>query len=168
MQLDPTPDWSSIHPQLSIIHPQLSILRLRIAMTQTPSATKRIFICGSALRGQPDHGNLSAAPFIRATKTRPLYRLHSVEQGWHPGIYEVAEGGIAILGEVYELTLPQYEHLLATEPPHMYPSDVILEDGETATAMLYPRELIEQYQWEDISHHGGWAAYKASLVPTLT
>jgi gamma-glutamylaminecyclotransferase len=134
------------------------------AMTQTSPAVKRIFICGSALRGQPDHGNLSDAPFVQATRTRPLYRLHSVQQGWHPGIYEVEAGGISIPGEVYELTLPQYEHLLATEPPHMYPSDVILENGDVATAMLYPRELIEKHQWEDISHYGGWAAYKAAAV----
>jgi hypothetical protein len=44
----------------------------------------------------------------------------------------------------------------------MYPGDVVLEDGEVLTAMLYPRELIEKYGWPDISHYGGWSAYKAS------
>lgn len=124
--------------------------------------SKRFFICGSALRGQPDHQNLQSARFVKETVTRPLYRLHTVADGWHPGIYEVAEGGIAIPGEVYELTAEQYDHLLSTEPPNMYPADVILEDGEVLTAMLYPRELIEQHNWPDISHYGGWAAYKAS------
>jgi hypothetical protein len=46
----------------------------------------------------------------------------------------------------------------------MYPADVILDNDEVATAMLYPKHLVEQYNWEDISHYGGWAAYKASLV----
>lgn len=127
------------------------------------TGVKRVFICGSALRGQPDHGNLQSATFIREAKTRPQYRLHSAADGWHPAIYEVAEGGISIPGEVYELTIPQYEHLLATEPPDMYPADVVLEDGEVLTAILYPCELVEKYGWEDISHLGGWAAYKASL-----
>jgi hypothetical protein len=45
----------------------------------------------------------------------------------------------------------------------MYPSDVILEDGEAITAMLYPRELVEQYNWPDISDYGGWAVYKQSV-----
>jgi hypothetical protein len=45
----------------------------------------------------------------------------------------------------------------------MYPDDVILEDGETLTAMLYPRELVEKHQWLDISDLGGWAVYQASL-----
>lgn len=125
--------------------------------------TRYFFICGSALRGQPDHQNLQSARFIREAATQPRYRLHAVADGWHPGIYEVEAAGISIPGEVYELTLEQYEHLLATEPPNMYPSEVILENGEVITAMLYPRQLVEQYNWPDISDYGGWAAYKQAV-----
>lgn len=128
-------------------------------MTQT--SNKRIFICGSALRGQPDHQNLQSTKFIKAATTQPRYRLHAAANGWHPAIYEVETGGISIPGEVYELTIEQFDHLAATEPPHMYPSDVVLEDGEVLTAFLYPRDLVEQYNWPDISNLGGWAAYKA-------
>lgn len=131
-------------------------------MTEMNQNSKRIFICGSALRGQPGHENLQSAKFIKAAATQPLYRLHAAENGWHPAIYQVESGGIAIPGEVYELTPAQFDHLCSTEPPHMYPSDVILEDGEVLTAFLYPRELVEQYNWPDISDLGGWAAYKAS------
>jgi hypothetical protein len=28
--------------------------------------------------------------------------------------------------------------------------------------MIYPRELIEERGYKDISQYGGWAAYKAS------
>lgn len=128
----------------------------------TDASVKTIFICGSALRGQPDHGNLQDAVFVRPTRTQPLYRLHAAVDGWHPAIYQVESGGISIPGELYELTLAQYEYLLATEPPNMYPSDVVLEDGGVATAMLYPKELVDQYNWPDISDYGGWAAYKAA------
>lgn len=131
-------------------------------MSINPISTKRIFICGSALRGQPDHGNLGNAQFIQETKTRPLYRLHAAENGWHPAIYQVTEGGISIPGEVYEISLEQFEQLATSEPPHMYPSEVMLEDGDTATAFLYPRELVEKYNWPDISDYGGWANYKKS------
>lgn len=130
-------------------------------MTETNVNTKRIFICGSALRGQPDHKNLQSARFIREAATQQRYRLHAAADGWHPAIYEVEVGGISIPGEVYELTLEQFEHLAATEPPNMYPSDVVLEDGEVLTAFLYPHELVEKYNWLDISNYGGWAAYKA-------
>lgn len=132
-------------------------------MTEIYLGLKRVFICGSALRGQPDHKNLQSARFVKTTATRPNYRLHAAMDGWHPAIYEVASGGISIPGEVYELTAEQYEHLISTEPPNMYPSDVILEDGEAITAMLYPQELVAQYNWSDISHYGGWAAYKQTV-----
>lgn len=125
------------------------------------TATKLVFICGSALRGQPDHGNLQDAAFVREAKTAPKYRLHSVQDGWHPGIYEVESGGISIPGELYELSIVQYAHLVSTEPPNMYPETVTLENGDTAIAMLYPQALIDEHSWPDISDLGGWAAYKA-------
>lgn len=126
--------------------------------------SKRVFICGSALQGQPDHRNLQSALFIKAANTRPQYRLHAAADGWHPAIYQIEQGGMSIPGEVYELSLEQYEHLLSTEPPNMYPGDVVLEDGEVLTAMLYPRDLVEKYNWPDISKYGGWAAYKQALA----
>ncbi len=125
---------------------------------------KRVFICGSALRGQPDHQNLQSAKFIQETATKPLYRLHSAGDGWHPAIYKVAEGGISIPGEIYELTDSQFDYLASNEPPNMYPTEVQLNNGETATAFLYPKALIDQYNWPDVSHFGGWIAYKQSKV----
>ncbi len=119
------------------------------------------FICGSALRGQPDHGNLGGARLVREAKTLPLYRLHSVDDK-HPGIYEVGEGGVAIAGEVYEFSDEQHAALLASEPPDLYEAEVRLDDGSSVNAMIYPRELIERRGYRDISEHGGWAAYKAS------
>ena len=130
----------------------------------TASNTKRIFICGSALKGQPDHQNLTNAKFIKAAKTLPHYRLHAAENGWHPAIYVTETNGISIPGEIYEMTTEQYEYLLANEPPHMYPDTVNLEGGETAIAMLYPKELVEKHDWPDISNLGGWAAYKQLSV----
>ena len=47
----------------------------------------------------------------------------------------------------------------------MYPEQVVLSDGEVLLAMLYPRELIEKQGDPDISHHGGWAAYKLATTP---
>lgn len=126
------------------------------------TSTKQFFICGSALRGQPDHENLKGATFVTETKTKPKYRLHAVKDGWHPGIYEVESGGISIPGEIYEMTTEQYDYLLANEPPDMYESPIELEDGQLVSAMLYPQALIEADNWPDISHYGGWAAYKAA------
>ena len=119
-----------------------------------------VFICGSALRGQPDHGNLTGAEFLGEVLSAPAYRLHAVKNGWHPGIYEVVQGGVAIPGELYSLSAAQYEHLVSTEPPDMYPTEIRLGDGSMATAMFYPKALIEEGGWPDISDLGGWANYK--------
>ncbi|NEP18636.1 MAG: gamma-glutamylcyclotransferase [Leptolyngbya sp. SIO4C1] len=127
----------------------------------THDGAKVVFICGSALRGQPDHSNLQSATFLREAKTVPSYRLHSVKDGWHPGIYRVESDGISIPGELYELTAEQYDYLVSTEPPNMYPAEVMLAGGGSAIAMLYPQVLIEEHGWPDISSYGGWAAYKA-------
>lgn len=124
----------------------------------------QFFICGSALRGQPDHGNLGDARFIREVKSAPRYRLHSVKDGWHPGIYEVDRDGVAIAGELYEMTPEQHAELIAGEPPDMYQAEIALEDGSTALAMLFPRQLVDENEYPDISHFGGWAAYKASVA----
>ncbi|MGH7736471.1 MAG: allophanate hydrolase-related protein [Candidatus Tyrphobacter sp.] len=121
----------------------------------------RFFICGSALRGQPDHANLGAARFVGEARTAAKYRLHAVKNGWHPGIYEVPAGGISIPGELYELTEQEHRALLAGEPPDMFESPIELDDGSLVGAMLYPKTLIERDGEPDISHFGGWAAYKA-------
>lgn len=119
------------------------------------------FICGSALRGQPDHANLGGAAFVREAETKPIYRLHSVRDQ-HPGIYEVPNGGVAIKGEIYELTDEQHAQLLATEPPDLYEAPIALADGTSVPAMIYPRDVIESRGFRDISHFGGWAAFKAA------
>lgn len=121
----------------------------------------RFFICGSALRGQPDHKNLGDATFLNEAKTAPRYRLHSVRDE-HPGIYEVPQGGVSIVGELYEFTPEQHQHLLSSEPPDLYEGDILLDDGSTARAMIYPRKLIEERGYQDVSQYGGWTAFKAS------
>ena len=123
----------------------------------------RFFICGSAMRGQPDHQNLGEATFLGEARTAPRYRLHSVADK-HPGIYEIETGGVSIAGELYEFTPEQHRALLASEPPDLYEGPVVLDDGTSAPAMIYPRRLIEERAYPDVSAFGGWAAYKASLA----
>ena len=120
----------------------------------------RFFICGSALREQPDHGVLDGVAFLGEARTAPHYRMHSVN-GKHPGVYRVDDGGVSLAGELYDFTPAQHAALLAQEPPGLYEDDVILEDGSSARAMLFSRALIEERGYPDISHHGGWAAFKA-------
>jgi gamma-glutamylaminecyclotransferase len=123
------------------------------------SAKIRFFICGSAFRGQPDHAVLEGARFLGEVRTAPRYRIHSVKDA-HPAVYLVTRDGVRAAGEFY-VTAAQHENLLAQEPPDLYEEDVILEDGSMAHAMLFPRALVEEHGYPDISAYGGWAAYRA-------
>jgi gamma-glutamylaminecyclotransferase len=125
------------------------------------SAAIRFFICGSALHGQPDHAVLDGVTFLGEARTAPRYRLHSVNDA-HPAVYLVANDGVSIAGELYELTPTQHEALLDQEPPGLYEDDVVLDDGSHARAMLFPRALVEKNRYPDISKYGGWAAFKRS------
>lgn len=126
------------------------------------SDTIRFFICGSVLHGQPDHHAVDGARFLGAMRTAPRYRIHSVD-GRHPAVYEVSSGGVAIQGELYELLPDQHGRLVAQERPDLYETDVVLEDGSHARAMLYPRRLVDERFYPDVSRYGGWAAYKESI-----
>jgi len=126
------------------------------------SDTVRFFICGSALRGQPDHRVLDGARFLGAMRTASRYRMHSVDDR-HPAIYEVSNNGVAVLGELYELSRDQHHALLAQEPPNLYETGVVLEDGSRARAMLFPQRLVDERSYPDISQFGGWAAYKVQV-----
>lgn len=107
------------------------------------SSTIRFFICGSALRGQPDHGVLGGVRFLEEVRTAPRYRMHSVNDA-HPAVYP---GGtrrrVSLRGELYELTAAQHEALLSQEPPGLYEGDIILQDGSKARAMLFPGPLLK-------------------------
>ena len=123
--------------------------------------THVVFICGSALRGQPDHNNLQDAVFIGEARSTPNYRMHSIKNGWHPGLREAGNNGVSIPGELYQLNSEQFDYLVGTEPPDMYPANISLEDNGNAIAMFYPAALIEEGNWPDISELGGWANFKA-------
>jgi gamma-glutamylaminecyclotransferase len=121
------------------------------------------FICGSALRGQPDHANLGGARSAGVANTAPKYRMASVRDV-HPAVYEVPSGGVSLPGELYDLTVEQYAGLIAGEPANLYEAPIELADGSAARAMLYPRELVEANGFEDVSQFGGWAAFKARVI----
>jgi gamma-glutamylaminecyclotransferase len=118
-----------------------------------------LFVNGTLMRGLALHGNLDGAEFLGEARTAPVYRLHSIGDR-HPGMYEVAEGGISVAGELYLVPEKVWERVEAGEPPNLYCGPVRLADGRTVQGILYPRERALHHP--DISHHGDWRAYMAS------
>jgi gamma-glutamylcyclotransferase (GGCT)/AIG2-like uncharacterized protein YtfP len=119
-----------------------------------------LFVNGTLMRGLELHGNLAGAEFLGEKRTAPRYRLYSIDDR-HPGMFEVAEGGVSVRGELYRLPDEVWRRVEAGEPPHLYKGPIVLEDGQVVDGILYPRELAEGRQ-RDISEHGGWREYRAA------
>ena len=66
-----------------------------------PTVPIRVFVYGSLKSGKHNNRFLSNQRFIAKARTQPVYRL--VSFGSYPGMYEVAEAGRCIHGEVWEV-----------------------------------------------------------------
>ena len=121
-----------------------------------------LFVNGTLMRGLALHGNLAGAQFVAAARTAPVYRLYSIDDR-HPGMFEVAEGGVAVAGEIYLVPDEVWRRVEAGEPPGLYRGKIRLADGREIWGILYPRELAEG-RHRDISEHGDWRTYTAALA----
>ena len=119
-----------------------------------------LFVNGTLMRGLALHGNLDGAEFLGEARTAPVYRIYSIGDV-HPGMFEVAEGGISVPGEMYRLPDDVWARVEAGEPPGLYKGPVRLSDGRVMDGILFPGELAEG-RHRDISEFGGWREYVAA------
>jgi gamma-glutamylcyclotransferase (GGCT)/AIG2-like uncharacterized protein YtfP len=119
-----------------------------------------LFVNGTLMRGLKLHANLDGAEFLGEARTAPVYRIYSIGDV-HPGMFEVAEGGVSVPGEIYRLPDEVWARVEAGEPPGLYKGPVRLDDGRVVDGILFPRELAEGHH-RDISSFGGWRAYVAA------
>ena len=119
-----------------------------------------LFVNGTLMRGGSLHANLDGATFRGEARTLPLYRLFSVRDV-HPAMMAASEGeGVAVSGEMYELSLRHLQRVLEKEPPGLGVGVVNLEGDIPVLGILWtppsaPDDAI------DISAFGGWREYMA-------
>ena len=125
---------------------------------------RRMFLNGTAMAGQADHGAIAGASFLGPARTAPHYRFFAVRDAF-PGLVPVADGGGAIDGELYELSEEiLFDSLMPAEPAELELGAVELEDGSIVNAMhLQPERLAPDHAVVDITALGGWRAYQAVL-----
>ena len=126
---------------------------------------RRMFLNGTAMSGQRHHAAIAGATFLGPARTAPHYRFFAVRDQF-PGLYPVADGGVAIVGELYELPEEMlYGSLMPEEPRELELGAVELDTGEIVNAMfLQPERLDPADLVVDISHLGGFRAYQAHLA----
>jgi len=116
-----------------------------------------LFVNGTLMRGLALHPNLAGAEFLEEVSTAPCYRVYSIGDV-HPGMFEVASGGVSVAGELYRVPSDVLARVEAGEPPGLYRGRVRLVDGRVVDGILYPRELAEGVH-RDISDLANWRTY---------
>ena len=124
-----------------------------------------LFVNGTLMRGLALHSNLDGAEFLGEARTIPQYRIYSIDD-IHPGMFELddgEEGGVSVVGEIYNMSNEIWTRVEANEPPHLYKGPVKLVNGNTMDGILFPRNLAENstYRYIDISSFGDWREYMA-------
>ncbi len=122
----------------------------------------KLAVNGTLMRGLVLNPNLinAGATFIREATTEPCYRIWSIEDV-HPAMKKVAEGGISVPLEVWDVPAAGVAKILMQEPPGLCIGLVTLSDGEVTLGVLGEDFLI-QSRGKEITSYGGWRAYIAS------
>jgi gamma-glutamylcyclotransferase (GGCT)/AIG2-like uncharacterized protein YtfP len=120
-----------------------------------------MFLNGGGMRGGAVHHQIEGAPLVGELRTAPTYRFYSVRDEF-PALVATAEGGAAIIGELYDVPIEMLHHsLLPAEPPELELGTIELEDGSVSFAVLLRREVLERGMGLiEITKYGGWRAYR--------
>lgn len=133
-----------------------------------PTTGVSVVVFGAHLTGEPLNADLVAlgARFVGPVRTAPDYRMHALTTvPAKPLVSPVAPGtGVALAGEEWLLTPHALGRLLLSVPQPLALGSVTLDDGRRATGFTGSLDAVTGPAPEDVSHLGGWRAYRAALV----
>ena len=132
-------------------------------MTPSKKTGVPLFVNGGGMRGGNVHYSIEGLPFLGEARTAPRYRFFSIRDEF-PGLWPVAEGGVSVPGELYDVPLDVIrDRFIPAEPPELELSVIEMEDGSSAVAVVL-REAAHRAGTGliDIPQSGGWRAYRAS------
>ena len=124
-----------------------------------------MFLNGTAMSGQKDHGCHAGSTYLGPARTAAAYRFFAVRDEF-PGLLPVEVGGRVIEGELYDMPDSVLSgQLLPAEPAELELGSIRLLDGEEVNAMiLQPDRLQPGDRVVDISELGGFRAYQRFLA----
>jgi hypothetical protein len=119
-----------------------------------------LFLNGEGMRGGRVHPSIAHHRFLGETSTAARYRFYVYEDRF-PALWPVADGGVAVPGELIELPLAAVrDEFLPVEPPELELGVVELADGSASLAVvLRPEVHARGTGLVDISEAGGWRAW---------
>ncbi len=124
-----------------------------------------MFLNGTAMSGQKDHGAHAGSTFLGPATTTARYRFFAVRDEF-PGLYPVVSGGRCIEGELYDIPDEILRGtLLPSEPAELELGEIELIDGETVNAMILVLSRLQPGdKVVDIAELGGFRAYQRFLA----
>jgi len=138
-----------------------------LSLPPAAAPTLALAVVGAHLAGMPLHGQLvERGCRLRArTTTAAAYRLYALPGTVppKPGLARVADGqagGQAIEVEVYDMPAEAVGGFLALIPPPLGLGSVQLADGQWVKGFICEGAALAGAT--DISHFGGWRAYRAA------
>jgi allophanate hydrolase len=136
-----------------------------VAVQEIRSDRMMIAVVGAHLTGQPLNYQLTEreARFVRTAKTAPSYQLFALPgtSPPKPGLVRiVAEGGVSIDLEIWDLPVAQFGNFLRDVPSPLTIGMIHLSDGRAVKGFLCEEAAVQEA--ENISIYGGWKAYLKS------
>ena len=126
-----------------------------------PAPTVPLFVNGEGMRGGSVHHSIAGHRFLGEATTAPRYPFFSVADRF-PALWPVAEGGVPVPGEVYDVPLEVIrDAFIPAEPPELELSVIELSDGSAALAVVLRPEVHGSPALVDISGAGGWRSHRA-------
>ncbi|MES3004125.1 MAG: allophanate hydrolase [Pseudomonadota bacterium] len=131
-------------------------------------ATVQVAVVGAHLSGMPLNKQLTerGATLAGSAETAPDYRFYALPGTVppKPGLVRVPAGsGSRIALELWEMPVEHYGSFVALVPAPLGIGTLALADGRMVQGFLC--EALAAQGAQDISHHGGWRNYIASLAP---
>ncbi len=130
-------------------------------------ACTRVAVVGAHLSGLPLNGQLTERGgwLVERARTAPCYRLHALPGSVppKPGLVRTPGRGHAIEVELWELPMAAYGSFVAAIAHPLGVGQVELSDGRWVQGFVC--EAAATLDAPDISHFGGWRAYRSSLKP---
>jgi allophanate hydrolase len=121
-------------------------------------------VVGAHLSGEPLHAELVGlgARLRETTRTASDYRLYALPGTLpaKPGLVAGGDGGPGVEVEVYELSPEALGRLMSGVPAPLTIGTVRLADGREVKGFLCEAHAVRDAP--DITHHGGWRAYRAA------
>ena len=127
--------------------------------------TLELAVVGAHLRGMPLNHELLAcgARFVKETRTADYYRLYALPGTTppKPGL-ATADDGAPVVVEVWEMPVAYFGQFVAGVPSPLGIGSVTLENGDVVKGFICEGHAIAQAT--DITHFGGWRAYRSAQV----